>query len=81
MPLSSSEYCNEHEISVDVLSHLRQFRPSSTLFVYISRLLLNIGVGRFRILGGGQGLEFWEGQGGGGKFPVGTGRRNDVDAT
>ena len=33
-----------------------------------------IGVGRFRILGGGQGLEFWGGGqgGGGGKFPAGT---------
>ena len=33
-----------------------------------------IGVGRFRILGGGQGLEYWGGGGGGkgGKFPVGT---------
>ena len=38
-----------------------------------------IGVGRFRILGG-QGLEYWGGQGGA-KFPAGTCRRNDVDAT
>ena len=29
----------------------------------------SIGVGRFIILGGGQGLEYW---GGGGKFPAGT---------
>ena len=47
---------------------------------------LDIGVGRFRILGGGggggQGLEYWGGgQGGRGKFPAGTLRRNDVDAT
>ena len=35
-----------------------------------------IGVGRFRILGGGQGLEYW-----GAKFPAGTSRRYDVDAT
>ena len=28
-----------------------------------------IGVGRFRILGGGQGLEFGGGQGGGGQIP------------
>ena len=35
----------------------------------------------FRILGGGQGLEYWGGQGGGAKFPAGTCRRNDVDAT
>ena len=48
------------------------------------QLLLYIGVGRFRILGGGggggQGLEYWGGQEGA-KFPVGTWRRNDVDAT
>ena len=36
-----------------------------------------IGEGRFSIWGGGQGLEYW----GGGKFPAGTWRRNDVDAT
>ena len=30
-----------------------------------------IGVGRFRILGGGQGLEYWGGHGGA-KFPAGT---------
>ena len=41
---------------------------------------LPIGVGRFRILGG-QGLEYWGGAKGGAKFPVGTWRRNDVDAT
>ena len=33
-------------------------------------------LGRFRILGGGQGLEYWGGAGfrilGGGKFPAGT---------
>ena len=40
------------------------------------------GVGRFRILGGeGQDLEYWGAKGGGGKFPAGTGRRNDVDAS
>ena len=47
-----------------------------------------IGVGRFRIFGD-QGLEYWGGGGGGGggggpgrgKFPAGTRRRNDVDAT
>ena len=41
-----------------------------------------IGIGRFRILGGGQDLEYW---GGGAKrvakFPAGTWRRNDVDAS
>ena len=43
--------------------------------------VLNIGVGRFRILGwGGQGLEHWGGARGA-KFPAGTWRRNDVDAT
>ena len=32
-----------------------------------------IGVGRFRILGEGQGLEYWGAKGGGGgKFPAGT---------
>ena len=36
------------------------------------RMVLNIG--------GGQGLEYWGSQGGG-KFPAGTWRRNDVDAT
>ena len=42
-----------------------------------------IGVGRFRIFGD-QGLEYLGGGGGGpgrGKFPAGTRRRNDVDAT
>ena len=43
-----------------------------------------IGVGRFRILGGGGGggqdSEYW-GAKGGGKFPAGTGRRNDVAST
>ena len=38
-------------------------------------LIICIGVGRFRILGG-QGLEYWGGGGGGGargtKFPAGT---------
>ena len=35
--------------------------------------LQDIGVGRFRILGGGQGLEYWGGGGqGGGKFSAGT---------
>ena len=38
-------------------------------------------VGRFRILGGGARFRILGGQGGGGKFPAGTGRRNDVDAT
>ena len=38
-------------------------------------------VGRFRILGR-KGLEYWGGgQVGGGEFPAGTRRRNDVDAT
>ena len=45
-----------------------------------------IGKGRFRILGGGQGLEYCGGEGGGGgrgrgNFPAGTWRCNDVDAT
>ena len=39
-----------------------------------------IGVGRFRILGGG-GLKYLGGQVGGGKFPASTCRRNDVNAT
>ena len=34
----------------------------------------------FRILGG-QGLQYWGSQGEGGKFPAGTFRRTDVDAT
>ena len=43
--------------------------------------VFSIGVGRFRIFGG-QGLEYWGGGGqGGAKFPAGTRRRNDVDAT
>ena len=47
----------------------------------------NIGVGRFRIFffvgaGGGQGLEYCGGAGARrAEFPVGTSRRNDVDAT
>ena len=40
-----------------------------TIHVIISTI--DIGVGRFRILGG-QGLEYWRGRGGGGKFPAGT---------
>ena len=45
-------------------------------------MLNSIGVGRFRILGeGGQGLEYWGAKGGGGKFPAGTWRRNDVAST
>ena len=34
----------------------------------IKKSRVNIGVGRFRILGG-QGLEYWGGQGGGGQIP------------
>ena len=41
---------------------------------------INIGVGRFRILGG-QGLEYWGGGAKGAKVPAGTWHRNDVDAT
>ena len=46
-------------------------------------LSMPIGVGRLRILGGGQDLEYWGGGGGqgGAKFPVGTWRRSDVNAT
>ena len=44
-----------------------------------------IGVGRFRILGGGARFRILEGGGGGGamgaKFPAGSLRRTDVDAT
>ena len=49
--------------------------------------LISIGVGRFRILGGGQGLEFWEGVKGGQNSQqahdvVTTSmRRNDVTST
>ena len=47
-----------------------------TCFVYNGATVYKgIGVGRFRKLGG-QGLEYW-----GAKFPAGTWRRDDVDAT
>ena len=52
----------------------RNARSKNTIFTLInafalinvlaSFLKIIIGVGRFRILGGGQGLEYWRGQGG-----------------
>ena len=41
---------------------------------------INIGVGRFRILGGPR-FRILGGPRGGAEFPAGTCRRNDVDAT
>ena len=53
---------------------------SQWLFLkFVSQMkVIHIGVGRFRIL---RGPRFRILGGGGGKFPAGTWRRNDVDAT
>ena len=66
------------DASVDLFSWCDCSSEVDMLFV-VFRLSRCIGVRRFRILGG-QGLEYWGG-GKGGKFPAGTCRRNDVDAT
>ena len=55
----------------------RQVNAYTTLHIYSTIFANNIGVGRFRILGGGggggQGLEYLGGGGqGGAKFPAGT---------
>ena len=53
------------------MGHLGHRMPRISSVARCSQIGIYIGVGRFRILGGGQGLEYWGGGARGAEFPAG----------